>query len=198
MNKYGAAVAAAAAFLVGCATNPNSNAQPIPASVSQPVPSDEKLAVVQVGTGQNAELVFCEGGHCPRRTTKHLPSPAPTRAPVAPLPPADPYQVHFRWGWGHLDTAGRREVEAVLQTGAPQRASSIIVAGRTDPTGSLTYNKRLAQQRAETVKAAFVAAGIPANKITAVAQDPCCNGDLRASQKAMQALRRTDISIIFK
>ena len=41
-------------------------------------PSSGKLGVVQVGTQQNAELIFCKSENCPQRTPKRLPPPAPT------------------------------------------------------------------------------------------------------------------------
>ena len=164
-----------------------------------------KLAVSQVGTWQNAELVFCETGKCPQRTQKYLP-PAPPPPPAAQIPAVVPaktretpapvtYKVHFRWGWGRLDTAGHRELDEVVATGILDRAKTIVVAGRTDPTGSLKYNEKLAIRRAETVRAALVRAGVPPERVVATAQSPCCNGDPGAGKRVMQALRRTDIDI---
>ena len=157
-----------------------------------------KLGVVQVGTKQNAELVFCEADKCPQRTPKFLPvpaQPAPAPVKVAEAPKQVHFKVHFRWGWGRLDTSGIKEVDEVVSSGQLTNAKSIVVAGRTDPTGPLKFNEKLAVRRAQTVKAALVKAGVPAEAVTAVAQAPCCDGDLRASKKVMQELRRTDIDI---
>lgn len=159
-----------------------------------------KLAVVQTGTRQNAEHVFCEGDRCPQRTPKYLPPPLPASKPqVQPVVEQAPkqvhFKVHFRWGWSRLDVAGRKEVEKVVASGLLNDAKNIEVAGRTDPTGPRKFNEKLALNRAKTVKAGLVMAGISADRIMAVAQNPCCDGDLRAAQAVMRELRRTDIDI---
>ena len=165
-------------------------------------PSSGKLGVVQVGTQQNAELIFCKSENCPQRTPKRLPPPAPTVVAVSQSAVAvkeDPkqvhFKVHFRWGWSRLDTDGRKEAEAVVASGLLKNAKRIEIAGRTDPTGPRKFNEKLAVRRAETVKAVLVMAGIPADRIAAVAQTPCCDGSLAASKAAMRELRRTDIEI---
>lgn len=78
---------------------------------------------------------------------------------------------------------------------ALQNLKMIEISGRTDPTGSLRYNQRLALRRAETVKAALVLAGYSASEIQTRAETPCCDGPLNASAKVMQQLRRADIQI---
>ncbi|AXT47668.1 MULTISPECIES: OmpA family protein [Chromobacterium] len=45
---------------------------------------------------------------------------------------------------------------------------SVEVAGYTDFMGSAAYNNRLSQERADAVKGYFVAAGVPADKVTSV------------------------------
>ncbi len=156
-----------------------------------------KLGVTQVGSRQNVELVFCDTEHCPQHTPKYLPQPA-AKQPAkseASKPVQTHFKVHFRWGWSQLDNEGRKEVEAVASSGTLKNAKRIEISGRTDPTGSRKYNEKLAIRRAETVKAALVLAGVPAEGITAVAQAPCCDGDLNAAPAAMRDLRRTDIDI---
>lgn len=163
--------------------------------------SPGKLAVVQLGTKQNVELVFCEQEKCPQRTPKRLPPPPspaqpfPRVAPVKEEPKQVHFKVHFRWGWSRLDSDGRKEAETVVASGLLKDAKHIEVAGRTDPTGAKKFNEKLAVRRAETVKAVLVMSGIPADRITAVAQSPCCDGDRTATKAAMKELRRTDIEI---
>ena len=180
-----------ALMMTACASVPNSDGQSY----------SGKLMVVQVGTKQNAELVFCETDNCPQRTPKFLPPPAPP-APLAMAPikvvetlKQVHFKVHFLWGWGRLDTSGSKEVDEVVSSGLLTKAKSIVVAGRTDPTGPLKFNEKLAVRRAQTVKAALVKAGVPAEAVTAVAMTPCCDGDHRATQKVMKEFRRTDIEI---
>ena len=174
-----------------CATTTNSD------NVKATEKESEKLSVVQVGTRQNAEHVFCDSVNCPQRTPKYLPQPTrPAKTKTENSQPIQShFKVHFRWGWSRLDTDGRKEVEAVASSGAFRNAKRIEIAGRTDPTGSRKYNEKLAIRRAETVKAALVLAGVPADVITAVAQQPCCDGDKNAAPAEMRELRRTDIDI---
>ncbi|BBN90785.1 OmpA family protein [Azospira sp. I09] len=184
--------ASLAMMVTACASVPNADEQS----------PNGKFGVVQVGTKQNAELVFCETDKCPQRTPKFLPPSAPPAPPPAPapvkvaeMPKQVHFKVHFRWGWSRLDTDGRKEAEAVVASGLLKDAKRIEVAGRTDPTGPRKFNEKLAVRRAETVKAVLVMAGIPADRIAAVAQNPCCDGSLAASKAAMRELRRTDIEI---
>ena len=166
-----------------------------------------KLAVVQVGQGQNAEHQFCEDGKCPNRTRKIIaipqkpkeeikPEPAPAPAPVVtqPLPP-QVYTVHFLWGWAKLDEDGEKEVAKVVDALRAKQVKQIVIAGRTDPTGARKFNEKLAIRRAESVKAALVRSGIPAAVIETQSQTPCCDGDLKAAPSVMKSLRRTDIEL---
>ena len=190
MNK--SLLCVAALMLGACAT---SDAEKATSAGANTAPS--KLGVVQVGTQQNAEHVFCDSGNCPQRTPKYLPQPAakPQVKAEASKPVQTHFKVHFRWGWSQLDSEGRKEVEAVASSGVLKNAKRVEIAGRTDPTGSRKYNEKLAIRRAETVKAALVLAGVPAEVITAAAQQPCCDGDKNAAPAAMRELRRTDIDI---
>ncbi len=161
-----------------------------------------KLGVVQASSAQYADHVFCETDRCPQRTPKYLPKPVEQKKVIAPAPSQQPalpqtasFKVHFRWGWSQLDADGRKEVESVTASSHLRNAKKIVVAGRTDPTGSRKANEKLALRRAETVKAALVLAGVSADAITAEAQAPCCDGDKKATQAVMRELRRTDIDI---
>lgn len=178
--------------LAACVTSPERANQEI---------GSGKFGVVQVGSNQNAELVFCETNKCPQRTLKRLPPSPPVPVPVIAAPqlikedPKERFKVHFRWGWSQMDKAGRKEIAEIVDAGLFVRAKKVEVAGRTDPTGPLKYNEKLALRRAETVKAALVKAGVPAERITTGVQAPCCDGDRTASKAVMRELRRTDIEI---
>lgn len=181
-----------ATVLAGCATTDVEQAEK---------PVSQKLGVVQVGAQQNTDFVFCDGADCPQRTRKVIPPP-PKPAPIvaqkaAELQPIQ-HKVHFRWGWSRLDKEGLSEIAAIAGLPVLKNAKSIVVAGRTDPTGSKKANEKLALKRAQTVKAALVMAGLPEHLIVTEVQAPCCDGDLKAPQSVMRELRRTDIDITIK
>ena len=186
-----------AVVIAACSSVEQRNPEPTPIA-------SHKVEVAQVGFGQNAEHVFCVEGNCPERTTKTIRAkrsePADSKPRVempVSVKKVDPqrYKVHFRWGWSSLDDQGKQALQAVLDTGALNKATEVVVAGRADPTGSKAANTRLAAKRADTVKSALVKAGVPADIIRAVSQKPCCDGDMHAASSVMHELRRTDIEI---
>lgn len=179
-------------LLLGC-----SSPHPVKSTEAESTGSQIKLAIVQEGTSQRAEHVFCEYGTCPQRTQKIIALPVPKSGPTIQSPKTATYSIHFRWGWSRLDEDGTKELEkAVVGLRSLQNVKMIEISGRTDPTGSLRYNQRLALRRAETVKAALVLAGYSAAAIHTRAEKPCCDGDINASKQHMQQLRRADIQII--
>lgn len=65
--------------------------------------------------------------------------------------------------YNSIQPEGRREIAAFAQKAkeyGPEAVSSIRVSGYTDPLGSDSYNLKLSQQRADTVKAALLQSGV--------------------------------------
>ena len=60
------------------------------------------------------------------------------------------------------------ELDRVAQVLAAYPQTTILIAGRTDSTGSEAYNQTLSQQRADSVKNALIQRGIAAQRISAV------------------------------
>ena len=89
------------------------------------------------------------------------------------------------------DLAGK--ITACLgKGGAP---SAVLVTGHADPSGNAAINEKLSGARAEAVRAALVAAGVPADKITTSAKgssDPTADNST-AEGRALN--RRVDISV---
>ena len=77
--------------------------------------------------------------------------------------------VHFEFDKADV-TAPAREVLARFGTvaGKYYPEAQITVEGFTDPAGSHSYNVRLGQRRAESVKSYLVTQGLPAERIRAV------------------------------
>jgi len=94
-------------------------------------------------------------------------------APPAPAPmPAAPLRLSadamFAFDSAVLTSEGRDNVTALLQqVRDASRVQTIQVIGYTDRIGSDRYNLVLSQRRAEAVRAALIAGGVPAAAIVA-------------------------------
>jgi outer membrane protein OmpA-like peptidoglycan-associated protein len=183
--------------LVGCASQPSG----VHSQVKQP----GKFVSTQVATPVAPEFVLCRDEACKDRTTKVIALPKPSASEntrVAPLATPQPdridrYAVHFRVGQHRLDTQGMAEITEVIQALKRRKSvKKIDIAGRTDPTGSLKFNQRLALLRAEEVKRHLESSGFDSALMTVQAHSPCCDGDLAESPEQMQARRRADIQVV--
>lgn len=167
-------------------------------------------SIVQMPVERNrGEFFFCDRGdtQCPARSTKVLAVPKKVDQPVATAPvlekleatPANKtYKVHFRWGWAKLDAGGKKELRQILAEIDSSSVKEIVIEGRTDPTGSLAFNKRLAINRANVVRKEFVDFGVSPKLIVAKQQIPCCDGNLKAPPSVMREMRRSDIEITIR
>lgn len=78
------------------------------------------------------------------------------------------YLVFFDWNKSTLTAAGRSVVAeaAAAYQGAGQ--AQIEVVGHTDTSGSASYNLKLSERRADTVRAELVRLGVPATSIATI------------------------------
>ena len=97
------------------------------------------------------------------------PPPAPVAAPPAPPPAAVAPQkqvfiVFFEFDKSALTPDGKKVVDAAAAAFKSGK-SSVAIAGYTDLAGTQQYNLALSKRRADTVKRALVADGVPAAAI---------------------------------
>ena len=78
---------------------------------------------------------------------------------VEPAPP-DRYVLFFETGTTTLDAKSLSAIPAIAAAAARRAAISVAVSGHTDATGSDATNEKLAQARAERVRALLVERGI--------------------------------------
>lgn len=85
-------------------------------------------------------------------------APPPVAAPPAPKQ----FIVFFAYNKSNLTREGQDIVREAASTAMQQGYVTIVVTGHTDTSGSAAYNQALSERRADSVKKALVAQGIPA------------------------------------
>ncbi len=83
-----------------------------------------------------------------------------------PLVMSSAYIVFFDWNSAALTTAAKQVINTVISDIKQTPRYEIILNSHADSSGSPDYNMELSQKRAEAVKAALIAGGVPADHIT--------------------------------
>ena len=94
---------------------------------------------------------------------------APVTTPVAPVARTEVKEVLsadllFGFDKYNLTSEGKEVLTSLVNRNKDMQSAMVI--GYADPLGSDSYNKRLSQRRAQTVKAFLVSKGLNANTIT--------------------------------
>jgi OOP family OmpA-OmpF porin len=89
----------------------------------------------------------------------------PKSGASAPPPPARAYDVFFDFDKSTLTAEGHQLVDAAASAVGSNGTVEIILVGKADLSGTDPYNMSLSQRRADTVRHAFVADGITADRI---------------------------------
>jgi len=87
------------------------------------------------------------------------------RPAVAPAGPSRAYRVFFDFNRASLTPEGARVVREAAAEFRRTGSARIDVTGYTDLSGTSEYNLSLSKRRADAVKAALVAAGVPASAV---------------------------------
>ncbi len=97
------------------------------------------------------------------------PRPAPTQQamPAAAPPPAREFTVYFDFNKAALTSSGREVIKQAVAAAQQGSIAHISVTGHTDTVGSADFNQRLSERRANAVRQALIADGLPAGEITA-------------------------------
>jgi OOP family OmpA-OmpF porin len=76
------------------------------------------------------------------------------------------YTVYFDFDKAVINAAGQQVINQVLADAKMHPPSSVSVTGHTDTVGPADYNMALGLRRADAVRSALIAGGVPADKIT--------------------------------
>ncbi len=127
-------------------------------------------------------------------------------APPAPVTlPSEPLRLQadalFAFDSDVLTAQGRRDVHVLAErVRAASQVQMVAVAGYSDRIGARHYNLSLSQRRADTVRAALIAGGVPASAIVAEGRgeaDPLVDCAQRLEEALIDCLapnRRVEIS----
>lgn len=141
-------------------------------------------------------------------TVATTPPPPPVVVPPPPPPPPAPVMKKYTLSASELFAFNSAklgpnqpkldEVASTMQANAD--IASVTIVGYTDRIGSTTYNQKLSEQRANSVKAYLQGKGVAANRLTAVGKgeaDPVveCKDEKKrpALIKCLEPNRRVEI-----
>ncbi|MFD1561321.1 efflux RND transporter periplasmic adaptor subunit [Paraburkholderia silviterrae] len=85
---------------------------------------------------------------------------AATQAPAPTASAAGPTPLYFAQGSASLDAQSATALAAVAQKLSASPTTQVVISGYTDASGSYAQNERLARERAATVRAALIVAGV--------------------------------------
>ncbi|WP_448189777.1 OmpA family protein [Azospirillum sp. sgz301742] len=92
-------------------------------------------------------------------------APAAPPAPVAQQPQTE-YLVFFDWDKANITPVSDKIIGDAAAAAGKLRAVGIHVIGHTDTSGKPAYNQKLSVRRADAVKRALIAKGVPANQVS--------------------------------
>ena len=140
-------------------------------------------------------------------TVATTPAPAPVVVPPPPPPPAPVMKKYtlsaselFAFNSAKLGPNQPKLDEVATTMQANADIASVTIVGYTDRIGSTTYNQKLSEERANSVKAYLQSKGVAANRLTAVGKgeaDPVvqCKDEKKrpALIKCLEPNRRVEI-----
>jgi OmpA-OmpF porin, OOP family len=139
----------------------NKLAQPMPGPTPTSTASNAGAAQSTLNVGGQASGPLVPGNYPPR------PAPTQQAAPAAAPPPAREFTVYFDFNKATLSSSGRDVIKQAVAAAQQGSIAHISVTGHTDTVGSANYNQRLSERRANAVRKALIAEGLPANEIDA-------------------------------
>lgn len=92
-------------------------------------------------------------------------APTPAPAPVQAQPQTE-YLVFFDWDKADITPVSDKIIGDAAAAAGKVRAVSVHVIGHTDTSGTPAYNQKLSLRRADAVRKALTAKGVPAKLIT--------------------------------
>jgi OOP family OmpA-OmpF porin len=95
------------------------------------------------------------------------PKPAAAEKPAVKQAAADRYMVFFDFNQAVLTPEAEQSIAELAKAAKAAKYPKLAIVGYTDTVGSADYNIKLSLRRAEAVRKALIAAGLPADSLTA-------------------------------
>ncbi|HUH93270.1 MAG TPA: OmpA family protein [Casimicrobiaceae bacterium] len=163
------AILVACALVAGCASRgtvvllPEQDGRPAAVAVKQ---GDKEVVLSEPYAAAHATAIG------PRA---YRSSPEEVQARFGPALAAQPsraasFTLYFVEGRDEFTDESRQIVDRILTEIAKRPVPDVLVVGHTDAVGNDAFNDALALQRAETVRAALIKLGIPANDVRAISR----------------------------
>lgn len=138
--------------------------------------------------------LFPKAAPMPAPAVEAKPMPVAEAAPPAPPMVPNNYIVFFDFAKSSLTPEADRIVAAAAANAAQARATTLEVTGHADRSGSDRFNMRLSQRRADVVRQALIAKGVPADAIAVLAKGesqplvPTADGVREAQNRRVQII----------
>jgi outer membrane protein OmpA-like peptidoglycan-associated protein len=129
----------------------------------------------------------------PAPAVEPAPAPEPLPPPVVEPAPAEIPLANFYFDVDKFELPVAREgsLEAVIAYLLANPTAVAAVSGYHDPTGDKAHNEELAKQRAQSVKDAMIAAGVPESQIDMVKPvETTGAGDMAEARRVEVSIRR--------
>jgi OOP family OmpA-OmpF porin len=120
-------------------------------------------------------------------------APKPAVAITEPSP--NVYLVLFDFDKSNINDAAQAVINQVIADFNANKSTAVSVTGHTDRAGSDAYNEKLSERRADAVREALIAGGIPAEAITTAWKGESENAVPTEDGVKEQANRRAEIII---
>ncbi|RZL00596.1 MAG: OmpA family protein [Rubrivivax sp.] len=105
----------------------------------------------------------------PKPVAEVTPPPAPMTPPPAPVPTSQkvtiPADALFAFDKSALSSTGKDTLTTFADKLKTLNVEAVVAVGHTDRVGSESYNQKLSERRAQSVKDFLVAQGVPADRI---------------------------------
>ena len=122
--------------------------------------------------------------------------PAPQAAAPPPPPPVKNFLVFFDFDKSSLTPRAMDIVKEAAATAKSGQNARLTCTGHTDTSGPANYNMALSLRRANTVKAALVRQGVPADTITVVGR--CETALLVATKDGVREPQNRRVEIVIQ